>query len=173
MTLNHLLEDVTKNRTKMTSFTYSKTFCNTAYHNEEKRLLLLLLPDNCAKSEEMEKITSELIRMFKFIYNTLEDCFKTENFLHVDHILTMFFVRMLNGGFFPNELKVPENVENIPVAEYFFEDILPAVHSVDLPNEVIVQVEDALTELEACDYREWVSEFFLNFDIYQIFFLLE
>ncbi|XP_045482988.1 protein inturned [Harmonia axyridis] len=158
ITLNHLLKDITKNHTKITSFTYNKTLCHTSYFQSDKRLLLLTLPDNCAKMSEIELMTSEIVRMLIFTYNTLEDCFQSENLHHVDHILSMFFVRMLNCGVWPGELKVPDSYQSIPPSDYVFEDLLPAVHSVDLPNEAIVQVEDALTELEACDYREWNEE---------------
>ncbi|XP_044761022.1 protein inturned isoform X2 [Coccinella septempunctata] len=158
ITLNHLLKDITKANTKITSFTYNKMLCYTSYFHLDQHLLLLMLPETCAKLNEIELITSEIVRMFTFTYDTLDNCFNDDNLHHVDHILSMFFVRMLNGGIWPGELKVPENHENIPENDYVFEDILPAVHSVDLPNEAMVQVEDALTELESCDYREWNEE---------------
>ncbi|KAK9878921.1 hypothetical protein WA026_003744 [Henosepilachna vigintioctopunctata] len=158
LTLSHLLQDITKSATKLTSLFFDKILCHITYAQFEKNLFLLMLPEMCAKPEELEAIAAEISRMLIFTYDTLENCFKNEEIQHVDHIFSMFFKRMINGGQWTGELKLQDGISGIPISDYMFEDTLPAVCTLNLPNEAVIQIEDALTELEACDYREWNEE---------------
>lgn len=38
-----------------------------------------------------------------------------------------------------------------------FEYVMPVVPTLKLPDDAVTQIDDALSELEASDYREWVS----------------
>ncbi|KAL3279394.1 hypothetical protein HHI36_016904 [Cryptolaemus montrouzieri] len=157
LTLNHLLQDITKSPTKLTSLSFNNVLCHVAYLKFEKKLLLLMLPDNYAKPVEIESIVKEICRMLEFTYNTL-DVFFMDNAQKADHTFSMFFAKVLNGGVWTGKLKIPEDISSIPPNDYVFEDLLLAIPTIELPNEAMIQIEDAMTELEACDYREWNEE---------------
>lgn len=43
-----------------------------------------------------------------------------------------------------------------------FERVMPVVPTLKLHDEAVTQIDDALSELEASDYREWVCNILLH-----------
>lgn len=145
MTLNHLIRDITKQTPKIASFFYNNNKVNVVFSSpEENKLLLLSLPEACANEQAILLINSQILRFLEFTYQTIGRCFSIESLRkEIDSFFARFFLRML---------KVIEN-------QVCFEEILPAATFLYLPKEAQLQIDDALTELEASDYREWVKAF--------------
>lgn len=51
-------------------------------------------------------------------------------------------------------LKNSTNADDIRQTDFNF--LLPAVQSIELPRDAQIQIDAALTEMEAMDYRDWV-----------------
>lgn len=69
-------------------------------------------------------------------------------------------MRILNGckwttikDFFENFDHIEGNLEK---TECFFDEIMLVVPTLTLHDDALMQIDDALAELEASDYREWV-----------------
>lgn len=147
MTLLHLIKDITKQIPKLTSFYYNNIKVNVAYCcPREGRLLLLMLPEDCSTQQEIIFAINELKRFMEFTYQTLNRALETDSLkCEIDSFYARFFSKILKLN---TQLQSDECVD--------FEDSLPAALFLNLPKEAQLQIDDALTELEASDYREWV-----------------
>lgn len=144
MTLKHLIKDVTKQATKTTTFFCNNQKVNVVYNSlDDNRLFLFALPENLATKPEISLINNQILRFLQFTYQSINKSFENERFRKE---IDSFFVR-----FFSRTLKMSSNETQVE-----FEEILPAATFLYLPKEAQLQIDDALTELEASDYREWV-----------------
>lgn len=158
ITLNHLIHDVTKTTPHASSFFHKDQLCHLTYTNSDSKLLLFMFPDCCASLREALLLSKEIIRMFAFLYETLDKCFTLE--AQLDDFFARFFTRLLNGqAWTTSDTIINRNFQETPsqTCSRQFEEVLPAAPTLHLPNGAYMQVDDALTELEASDYREWVQ----------------
>lgn len=148
MTLNHLIKDVTKQTPKTTTFICNNSTINVAYTStSNNRLFLLALPEDCITSQEIVLINNQILRFLMFTYQSISGCLENErNKKEIDSFFSRFFSRTLRSN---NRI--------------CFEEQLPAVTFLDLPKEAQLQIDDALTELEASDYREWVRFYWFRY----------
>lgn len=162
ITLNHLLNEVTKTKPKVTTIKYKGHLAHVVYTNFNQSLFLLMLPDDHVTSLEILLINEEIIRVLEFTYGSLENGFTSEhNLAHIDLFFARFFLTILSDGdcrtirrFLETQGKLC--LQTIKLRKYHFEDIVPAVATLVLPDEAQMQIDDALAELEASDYRDWV-----------------
>lgn len=149
MTLSHLIKDIAKQTPKVTTFSCSTSKLNVVYTSPlENRLFLLMLPENCATKQEVLLINNQLLRFLQFTYQSVNKALETES---LKTEIDSFFARFFSG-------KLKLNNRPSAEAQISFEKVLPAATFLHLPKEAQLQIDDALTELEASDYREWVSK---------------
>lgn len=120
-----------------------------------------MLPSNRISKEEMLLLTEELLRILNFTHSTIEKCFETDP-NELDHFFSRFFTRILCSGLWSTAEQYVA-LTDVPVksketAPWQFEESLLGAVQLKLPDEAQVQIDDALFELEASDYREWVSK---------------
>lgn len=138
VTINHLApKSLGTSEPKSSTVLHSDKIINVVFTQHYNDLLLIAIPRNEVDLFTAKKIVADIVRILDFLYGSLKSSFTKPN--NVDK-LDVLFSRIL---------------VNILQSKGNFEDIL-AAHSVSLPLEVKVQVDDAITELEAADYREWV-----------------
>lgn len=149
MTLNHLVRDITKQTPKITSFVYNNSKVNIVYNNPaENRIFLLSLSEYFASKQEVLLINNQILRFLEFTYQSIARCFETESLKNeIDSFFSRFFSRILKKNKSENRVN--------------FEDIVSLATYLYLPKEAQLQIDDALTELEASDYREWVRLVFI------------
>lgn len=157
ITLNHLLNEITKSKPLISSFVCKDVLSHVAYNNFDGKLLLLMVPDSCISGSEIKFLNAELIRMLEFMFQSIEKCFEITNYAsQIDHLFARFFTKILShGDWSSTEIKkliLTSQLSSKPN----FEEVLPAASFVPLPNDAQMQIDDALTELEASDYRDWV-----------------
>lgn len=162
VTLNHLLPEITKNKPNITTALINGLLTHITYTSYDDKLLLLSFPDIRSSATEAIKTTKEIIRCLEFCYQTLERCFATEKFKgQLDRFFSRFFARLITSGTWPGapqQVGLQDlNIQVVKEAPAQFENLLPAVQYVSLPREAQMQLDDALNELEASDYRDWVS----------------
>lgn len=161
VTLNHLLPDILKTAPTISTVLMNNALTHIVYYSYGSKLLLMSFPDLRCSGKEALKVSKEIIRTLEFCYQTVDRCFTTEAFkAQVDRFFSRIFARLLTSGTWPGALQHIElqslNPANIKQAPVQFENILPASQWVPLPKEAQMQLDDALNELEACDYRDWV-----------------
>lgn len=163
ITVNHLLYDLTKSRPRVTTIRCNGQLTNVVFTNLDKKLLLLMLPDNRVSKQEILLLNSEIIRLLQFCYETIDKCFTVEKYLlQVDHFFSKFFARILSSGLWSTaqQFIALDNLDSKAkeVSPFQFEDIMLVAPTLSLPDEAQLQIDDALSELEASDYRDWNEE---------------
>ncbi|KAJ2951184.1 hypothetical protein O0L34_g5577 [Tuta absoluta] len=151
VTLNHLApKSLGTSEPFSSTVLHKNTMINVVYKSHYSDLMLVAFPNQKVDLFAARKILDDIVRILEFLYGSLKACFtKPNNVDKLDGLFSRIFVMLLfeNG----------KAVEGKRVSEAEFENVL-AVHTVSLPVEVKVQVDDAITELEAADYREWIDD---------------
>ncbi|XP_049872416.1 protein inturned [Pectinophora gossypiella] len=153
VTLNHLAPKSLGTSEPITSTVlHNNTLINVAYKSYCTDLLLIAFPNRKIDLFAARKVLNDIVRLLEFLYGSLKSCFtKPNNVDKLDSLFSRIFVTLL---FDCDNCKVKDKNGSSVIS---FEDIL-AVHTVALPLDVKIQVDDAITELEAADYREWTDD---------------
>lgn len=100
---------------------------------------------SCSKQEAFE-LVQDILRCLNFTYENLTKCFSDEkNHFYLDHFFYMFFSRLLSNK---------KNINEIRQNDFNF--LQPAAYTIYLPQDAQIQIDTALSEMEAMDYRDWV-----------------
>lgn len=104
----------------------------------------MALSSDCGSQEEALFLNHEIQRALEFSYRVLPSAFSEANLSHLRDLCQIIEwnirLRRARGDCFA------------------FEEILREVHLVPLPKEAQLRIDDALSEMEAMDYREWNYE---------------
>lgn len=151
VTLNHLApKSLGTSEPILSTILHNGKVINVSYTSYYNDLLLVALPNKEVGLFATKRICDDIVKILELLYGSLKSCFtKPNNVDKLDGLFSLFFVTLLAGS--NNNGSETKPVVNVNQ----FEDMLGA-HSVTLPLEVKIQVDDAITELEAADYREWV-----------------
>lgn len=100
---------------------------------------------------------NNIVRNFEFTSRTLSKTFSTEI--------------QANGDFNDEQHRIDENftlIDTCSILKFTYQTVLPAYarfedslqepHYIPLPKEAQLRIDDALSEMEAMDYREWNDE---------------
>lgn len=141
LTINSVLTSMLMCQPTMTLVTVNKQRFNISYTVFNEDLLLIAIAEKYATLEETKMKTLEIIRYFEFTNRILPRCFVHQNIRELDIVchLIVHLYKMNRGKL------------------TLFEASLMEPHFVPLPKEAQLRIDDALGEMEAMDYREWVS----------------
>lgn len=151
VTLNHLAPKSLGTSAPLSSTVlHNNVLVNVVYMCHNKDLFLIAVPNRVVTLFAAKNLIRDVVRVIELLYGNLKVCFtKSNNVNYCDCLFARLFVLLLN--------KKSISVDNLETETYLFEDMLSAAHALMLPMEAKIQIDDALTELEAADYREWVS----------------
>ncbi|KAL6436477.1 hypothetical protein ACFW04_004751 [Cataglyphis niger] len=157
ITLNHLLPNIVSLQPVSTTIRVGEKEAYVVYTSRDDELLLITLPDKCCTSQEAIKITEDIVRTLEFTYQSLTKCFTSvENHSSLDHFFTLFINRLLNikdTDARKNVSKSENSTEN--VENYKFRSAFSIASFIQLPRDAQIQIDAALSEMEAMDYRDW------------------
>ncbi|KAF7272761.1 hypothetical protein GWI33_014470 [Rhynchophorus ferrugineus] len=140
---------------------FKDKLAHVVYTQINNHLLLLMLPDMCVSIKEVTKMNQELIRYLEFIFESVSRCF-LQDVKQLDSLFLRYFVRILNGCKWTTTKDFFENFDvverDLKKAESFFDEVMLVVPTLSLHDDALMQIDDALAELEASDYREWNEE---------------
>lgn len=123
----------------------------------------MALPDSWCSLEEASEQSADIVRTLEFSYQSLARCFADQdNHPSLDHFFYLVFARLSNGIKNSDNLapsRSAPDLHDAPInsAKCEFESIVPAAHFIHLPRDAQIQIDAALNEMEAMDYRDWVS----------------
>lgn len=152
VTLNHLApKSLGTSEPICSTVLHNSTFINVTYKSHYNDLLLVAFPNTKVDLFTAKRVLNDIVRILEFLYGSLKSSFtKANNVDKLDCLFSRTFVTLL---FDTKKDLTKDNISTNLCIQ--FEDVL-AAHAVALPLEVKIQVDDAITELEAADYREWV-----------------
>ncbi|CAH1183286.1 unnamed protein product [Phaedon cochleariae] len=161
ITLNHLLEDVTKSKPRIFSLKHNGHLAHIVTTNIDKNSLLLMLPDEKASKQEALLINNQLLTFLNFAYESIDKCFTSEhNLCQINHFFMRFFTKILSNESWitAEQFASSQNVDATEKNLFQFEGVMCAASTLCLPDSAQMQIDDALSELEASDYRDWNEE---------------
>lgn len=102
----------------------------------------------------------DIVRTLEFTYQSLTKCFTpVENHSSLDHFFILFIHRLINikdskDTEARRNLKLENSTENIE--NFKFRSAFSVASFIQLPRDAQIQIDAALSEMEAMDYRDWV-----------------
>ncbi|XP_011876832.1 PREDICTED: protein inturned [Vollenhovia emeryi] len=161
ITLNHLLPSIVGPQPLSSTIQIGEEEMHIAYTSRDDELLLIALPGKCCSPQEIVKITEDIVRTLEFTYQSLTKCFTSvENQSSLDHFFTLIVHRLTSikdsckDADSKRNLAKPQNsIES--VENYKFRSAFSVANFIQLPRDAQIQIDAALSEMEAMDYRDW------------------
>lgn len=96
------------------------------------------------------------------MYQSLTKCFTPqENHSSLDHFFILIIQRLLdisdctnNAGLISSSMAIYNDIEDME--NYKFRSSYSVANSIELSRDAQIQIDAALSEMEAMDYRDWV-----------------
>ncbi|XP_011694656.1 PREDICTED: protein inturned [Wasmannia auropunctata] len=162
ITLNHLLPSIVGSEPLSTTVHIGEEEMHIAYTSRDDELLLIALPGKCCSPQEIVKITEDIVRTLEFTYQSLTKCFTSvENQSSLDHFFMLIMRRLMNIKDSCKDADVktnsanPQNESAESLENYKFRSAFSVASSIQLPRDAQIQIDAALSEMEAMDYRDW------------------
>lgn len=133
--------------------------------HEKNTAIDLICSFSCScTSQEIVKITEDIVRTLEFTYQSLTKCFTSvENQSFLDNFFTLIMHRLTSikdsckdADVKKNSVK-PQNIAE-SVENYKFRSAFSVASFIQLPRDAQIQIDAALSEMEAMDYRDWVYQ---------------
>ncbi|XP_032661909.1 protein inturned isoform X4 [Chelonoidis abingdonii] len=153
LTLCDMLENVTGAHIISSSLFLCGKLVQVVYWKESDKLLVIGLPAESVPLSQLRNMITDVVRTLKFMYGSLDSAFcQVENISRLDHFFNLFFQRAIQ----PTRL----NSNASPSAQHYdscsalFLDNLPGVRWLTLAQEIKMEIDTALSDLEAADFAE-------------------
>uniref|UniRef100_A0A452H114 Protein inturned n=1 Tax=Gopherus agassizii TaxID=38772 RepID=A0A452H114_9SAUR len=167
LTLCDMLENVTGAHIISSSLFLCGKLVQVVYWKESDKLLVIGLPAESVPLSQLRNMITDVVRTLKFMYGSLDSAFcQVENISRLDHFFNLFFQRAIQ----PARL----NSNASPSAQHYdscsalFLDNLPGIRWLTLAQEIKVEIDTALSDLEAADFAELSEDYYDMRRLYMI-----
>ncbi|KAM9378298.1 protein inturned [Phaethornis superciliosus] len=167
LTLSDILETITGTQIISSSLFLCEKLVQVVYWKENDKLLVIGLPEENVPLSQLRNMIENVVRTLKFMYSSLESAFcQVENVSRLDHFFNLFFQRALQ----PSRLKSSSSpgVQHYDTCSAIFLDSLPGLHWLTLPQEIKMEIDTALSDLEAADFAELSEDYYDMRRLYMI-----
>ncbi|XP_037686550.1 protein inturned isoform X2 [Choloepus didactylus] len=159
LTLCDMLENVTGTQVTSSSLLLNGKQIHVAYWKESDKLLLIGLPAEEVPLPHLRNKIEDVAKTLKFMYGSLESAFcDVENIPRLDHFFSLFFQRALQ----PTNLHsgASPSAQLYDASSAVLLDSLPGVRWLTLPQEIKLELDTALSDLEASDFAELSEDYY-------------
>ncbi|KAI1238643.1 hypothetical protein IHE44_0013381 [Lamprotornis superbus] len=129
------------------------------YWKESDKLLVIGLPEENVPLSHLRNMIQDVVRTLTFMYSSLDSAFcQVENVSRLDHFFNLFFQRALH----PARLQPgpSPSAQHQHSCSALFLDSLPGLRWLTLPQEIKMEIDTALSDLEAADFAELSEDYF-------------
>ncbi|NWS29546.1 INTU protein, partial [Polioptila caerulea] len=159
LTLSDILESVTGTEIISSSLFLCEKLVQVVYWKESDKLLVIGLPEENVPLSQLRNMIQDVVRTLTFMYSSLDSAFcQVENVSRLDHFFSLFFQRALH----PARLQ-PGSSARAPhpgSCSALFLDSLPGLRWLTLPQEIKMEIDTALSDLEAADFAELSEDYY-------------
>ncbi|XP_043283272.1 protein inturned isoform X2 [Venturia canescens] len=158
VTLNHMLPEITGSTPQTSTIFHAGQQVYVLYIPRGEELFLMALPESSYSLQEACMLSRGVVQTLEFCYQSLTKCFENEeNHSSLDHFFNLFFTPSSNEIDCNDVVSKSANeLSNFCKNNRCeFETIFPAAHFIKLPRDAQIQIDAALNEMEAMDYRDW------------------
>uniref|UniRef100_A0A8I4A022 Protein inturned n=1 Tax=Callithrix jacchus TaxID=9483 RepID=A0A8I4A022_CALJA len=159
LTLCDMLENVTGTQVTSSSLLLNGKQIHVAYWKESDKLLLIGLPAEEVHLPRLRSMIENVAQTLKFMYGSLDSAFcQVENVPRLDHFFNLFFQRALQ----PAKLHsgTSPSAQQYDASSAVLLDNLPGVRWLTLPLEIKMELDMALSDLEAADFAELSEDYY-------------
>ncbi|XP_007952030.1 protein inturned [Orycteropus afer afer] len=159
LTLCDMLENVTGTQVTSSSLLVNGKQIHVAYWKDSDKLLLIGLPAEDIPLPQLRNMIEDVAQTLKFMYGSLDSAFcQVENVPRLDHFFNLFFQRALR----PTKLhsNVNYSTQQYDASSAVLLDNLPGVRWLTLPQEIKMELDAALSNLEAADFAELSEDYY-------------
>ncbi|XP_075607232.1 protein inturned isoform X3 [Balearica regulorum gibbericeps] len=167
LTLSDILESVTGTQIISSSLFLCGKLVQVVYWKESDKLLVIGLPEENVPLSQLRNMIEDVVRTLKFMYSSLDSAFcQVENVSRLDHFFNLFFQRALQ----PARLKsnASPGAQHYDTCSALFLDNLPGLRWLTLPQEIKMEIDTALSDLEAADFAELSEDYYDMRRLYMI-----
>ncbi|NXO53584.1 INTU protein, partial [Aramus guarauna] len=167
LTLSDILESVTGTQIISSSLFLCGKLVQVVYWKESDKLLVIGLPEENVPLSQLRNMIEDVVRTLKFMYSSLDSAFcQVENVSRLDHFFNLFFQRALQ----PARLKsnASPSAQHYDTCSALFLDNLPGLRWLTLPQEIKMEIDTALSDLEAADFAELSEDYYDMRRLYMI-----
>ncbi|NXI18649.1 INTU protein, partial [Irena cyanogastra] len=156
LTLSDILESVTGTEIISSSLFLCEKLVQVVYWKESDKLLVIGLPEENVPLSQLRNMIENVVRTLTFMYSSLDSAFcQVENVSRLDHFFNLFFQRALR----PGRLQ-PGGTEHRDPCSALLLDSLPGLRWLPLPQETKMEIDTALSDLEAADFAELSEDYY-------------
>ncbi|XP_078658939.1 protein inturned-like isoform X3 [Branchiostoma floridae x Branchiostoma belcheri] len=154
ITVGDILQNVTGTRVKSSTLVVDKQHIHIGYWKKGQHLLVLGLPGDKVKVEQLTHMVGDVVRFLTVIYGSIESAFSTTaNISQLDHFFSLLFKRVLLGGQMSSSLQPDDNSSAVM-------DMIMAVPTLHIPEDIKTPLDAALSELEAADFADMSDDYY-------------
>ncbi|NWI85547.1 INTU protein, partial [Pitta sordida] len=167
LTLSDILENVTGTEIISSSLFLCEKLVQVVYWKESDKLLVIGLPEENVPLSQLRNMIEDIVRTLTFMYGSLDSAFcQVENVSRLDHFFNLFFQRALQ----PGRLKpsASPSAQHYETCSALFLDSLPGLRWLTLPQEIKMEIDTALSDLEAADFGELSEDYYDMRRLYMI-----
>ncbi|XP_074677597.1 protein inturned [Strix aluco] len=167
LTLSDILESVTGTQIISSSLFLCGKLVQVVYWKESDKLLVIGLPEENVPLSQLRNMIEDVVSTLKFMYSSLDSAFcQVENVSRLDHFFNLFFQRALQ----PARLKsnASPSAQHYDTCSALFLDNLPGLRWLTLPQEIKMEIDTALSDLEAADFAELSEDYYDMRRLYMI-----
>ncbi|KAM5159774.1 protein inturned isoform 2-T2 [Callospermophilus lateralis] len=159
LTLCDMLENVTGTQVTSSSLLLNGKQIHVAYLKQSDKLLLIGLPAEEVPLPQLRNMIEDVAQTLTFMYGSLDRSFcQVENASRLDHFFTLFFQRALQPAS-PPPCASP-SAWQYEASSAALLDNLPGVRWLTLPREIKMELDTALSDLEAADFAELSEDYY-------------
>ncbi|XP_008141605.2 protein inturned [Eptesicus fuscus] len=159
LTLCDMLENVTGTQVTSSSLLLNGKQIHVAYWKESDKLLLIGLPAEEVPLPQLRSMIENVAQTLKFMYGSLDGAFcQVENVPRLDHFFELFFQRALQPATLHG--RASPSAQQYEASSAVLLDNLPGVRWLTLPQEIKMELDTALSDLEAADFAELSEDYY-------------
>ncbi|KAM4834266.1 protein inturned isoform 4-T4 [Thomomys bottae] len=167
LTLCDMLVNVTGTQVTSSSLLLHGKKIHVAYLKELDKLLLIGLPAEEVPLPKLRNMIEDVAQTLKFMFASLDGAFcRVENIPCLDHFFYLFFQRALQCAKLHSS--VCSSAQQYDVSSSVLLDNLPGVRWLILPQEIKMELDTALSDLEAADFSELSEDYYEMRRLYTI-----
>ncbi|XP_077156460.1 protein inturned isoform X1 [Paroedura picta] len=159
LTLCDILENVTGAHIISSSMFLCGKLIHVAYWKESDKLLVIGLPAESVPLSQLRNMTADVVRTLIFMYGSLDSAFcQMENLSRMDHFFCLFFQQALQPARLHSSVSPGSHHYDACSALFLYN--FPGVRWLSLPQEIKVEIDTALSDLEAGDFAELSEDYY-------------
>ncbi|XP_026522807.1 protein inturned isoform X3 [Notechis scutatus] len=156
LTLCDILENMTETQIISSSMFLCGKLIHVAYWKKADKLLIIGLPAESVPLSQLRNMIADVVRILTFMYSSLDSAFcQTGNTSRLDYFFSLFFQQVLQHANSNANPGYP-HYDNSSLLLYNF----PGVRWLFLPQNIKVEIDAALSDLEAGDFAELSEDYY-------------